>query len=194
MSSMMEVGLRMWHQPEHTIDGSPQDIQFYTPLSPFLTEVSTAQTSSVLPSEPGIVRWNEWGPEHTRWINGTDSDSDGRVDMGPDGGQVHGRTTTFPTHRDGSRLLMPGRLLDFAPFAVKHVIHRRPPDSSPKCDLGEFRLVTEPTTTAHHLLHENVVSRLPYFERELDCPALEEADDFLLVGKTVVLINVSTLQ
>jgi hypothetical protein len=168
--------------------------ELYTPIWPFLADASRFLVALALGEMPPLqiecVPWKMWGPESTRWACGPALEP------------------TFRHAREGARLVAPGYAVDFAPFVLRRLLHRRDrlsPSSSPDvtkplqevgersqeaATLGAWRVVEETTTLCSEVFADGEVeSRLPYFERTLRIPA--EADDFMLVGDTVIGVNVS---
>jgi hypothetical protein len=166
LSSMVLVVLHLFSSVAFHLYDPPEILQFFTPLWPFLVDSELPRALRAPPTPPTVL-WLAWGPERTRWVTEGQEEAQSHLQAG------------FAAHREGSRMLLSGRLIDFAPFAARNPRYH--------AKYHGFRLVVAPTVIRHALLRDGVVSRLPYFERDLPNP---DADDFLFLGRTVVSIHV----
>jgi hypothetical protein len=161
MSSVLMVNLHTGPAAWAAADDAIIAFYFYTPAWPFLVAASSSSRT------PSVKPWTAWGPQQTRWVADP---------------PVNGLGIGWLPHREGSRMLTTSLLIDFAPFVVRN--------SPSHAQYRNYRLITEPTSIRHPHFVDEILSQLPYFERDLENPGAE-ADDFLLTGRTIVTINVS---
>jgi hypothetical protein len=172
--------------------------ELYTPIAPFLADARTflAGVSATVP-----ISWEAWGPSRTRWVAPPTVDV---VDAGAECRRRAARFTlanAFRGNREGARLVFPDHAVDFAPRALRRAgLASLSSESSMDAaiasvlggSLAGWDLVNATTIVESPIFVVGAVeSRLPYLERALKVPA--EADDFLLVGETVIGVNVSDI-
>jgi hypothetical protein len=162
--------------------------ELYTPIAPFLAD---ARTFLAGVSATGPTSWEAWGPSRTRWVAPPtlDAADAARFTL----------ANAFRGNREGARLVFPDHAVDFAPRALRRAgLASLSSESSMGAavasvlggSLAGWDLVNATTTVESPIFVDGAVkSRLPYLERALKVPA--EADDFLLVGETVIGVNVS---
>jgi hypothetical protein len=198
-AGLMHVEVSLWPAP----NGMPmRRDEFYTPLWPFhrAAELHLSEPASATPK---AVSWNDWGPSLTRWINygfepapdtddeGAEEQADAVVEDPPNDRQwapPWALYTGMTSNREGSRIIFPRHVIDFAPFDLARTLHQHTLRGDETTESGTMKIVTRTTEISTPLYEEPIVSRLPYLQTRLNMSL--HADDLMLVGETIVGLGV----